>query len=80
MLTATVIKFHKVDPAAAYIMLPYLGWTTFATVLTVDIYRRNPDVSPQCSTAMAYLTMHGHRQQMHALDQRMCDCPDTPAC
>ena len=44
VLTATVVKFHKVDPAAAYIMMPYLGWTTFATVLTIDIYRRNPDV------------------------------------
>lgn len=43
VLTATVVKFHAVDPAAAYIMLPYLGWTTFATVLTIDIYRRNPD-------------------------------------
>ena len=46
VLTATVVKFHAVDPAAAYIMLPYLGWTTFATVLTIDIYRRNPDVRP----------------------------------
>ena len=44
MLTATVVKFHKADPAAAYIMMPYLGWTTFATVLTIDIYRRNPNV------------------------------------
>ena len=32
LLSATIVEFKKVDPTAAYLMLPYLGWTTFATV------------------------------------------------
>lgn len=42
VLSATIVEFNKVSPEAAYLMLPYLGWTVFATVLTVDIYRKNP--------------------------------------
>ena len=45
VLSATIVEFNKVSPEAAYLMLPYLGWTVFATVLTVDIYRKNPGVS-----------------------------------
>lgn len=44
VLTATVVEFHKVSPDAAYLLLPYLGWSTFAAVLTVDIWRKNPEV------------------------------------
>lgn len=35
----------RVSPTAAYLMVPYLGWTAFATALTFDIYQRNPSVS-----------------------------------
>lgn len=48
VLTATVFEFHKVSPDAAYLLLPYLGWSTFAAVLTLDIWRKNPKV---CGTA-----------------------------
>ena len=48
VLTATIVEFNKVSPDASYLMLPYLGWTVFATVLTIDIYRKNPGVSPSC--------------------------------
>ena len=48
VLTATVFEFHKVSPDAAYLLLPYLGWSTFAAVLTLDIWRRNPQVT--CTT------------------------------
>jgi len=44
VLTATVVEFHKVSPDAAYLLLPYLGWSTFAAVLTLDIWKRNPEV------------------------------------
>ena len=46
VLTATVVEFHKVSPEASYLLLPYLGWTTFAGVLTLDIWKRNPQVPP----------------------------------
>ena len=36
VLSATIIEFDKVDPDAAKLMLPYLGWSTFAAVLTLD--------------------------------------------
>ncbi|KAK9813948.1 hypothetical protein WJX73_006152 [Symbiochloris irregularis] len=42
VLVATIVEFHKVDPTAAYLLLPYLGWTTFAAALTINIYRHNP--------------------------------------
>ena len=45
VLSATIVEFNKVSPEASYLMLPYLGWTVFATVLTLDIYRKNPGVS-----------------------------------
>jgi benzodiazapine receptor len=45
VLTATVVEFNKVSPQAAYLLLPYLGWSTFAAVLTLDIWKRNPEVT-----------------------------------
>jgi benzodiazapine receptor len=42
VLGATIVQFHKVSPTASYLLLPYLAWTTFATALTADIYKRNP--------------------------------------
>ncbi|DBB09927.1 TPA: hypothetical protein ACH3X3_001533 [Trebouxia sp. C0006] len=42
VLTATVVEFNKVSPQAAYLLLPYLGWSTFAAGLTLDIWKRNP--------------------------------------
>jgi tryptophan-rich sensory protein len=32
---------RKVDPRAAHLMLPYLGWTAFAMLLNEEIVRRN---------------------------------------
>lgn len=54
VLTATVVEFHKVSPDAAYLLLPYLGWSTFAAVLTLDIWRRNPQVNHTMSLAVAF--------------------------
>jgi tryptophan-rich sensory protein len=32
----------RVDPAAGAVLLPYAGWTSFATALSASIARRNP--------------------------------------
>lgn len=40
-IAATIVAFHKIDPRAAYLLLPYMGWSSFATALTWDIYIRN---------------------------------------
>ena len=40
-LVLTVRAVWRVSRPAALVLLPYLAWTTFATVLTADIARRN---------------------------------------
>ena len=36
VLTATIVEFQKVKPEAAYLLLPYLAWTSYAAALTVS--------------------------------------------
>ncbi len=36
-----IIKFYKIKPFAAYLQIPYLLWTTFASILTYSIYTLN---------------------------------------
>ena len=55
VLGATIVSFHEVSPTAAYLLVPYFGWSAFAAVLTANIYAHNPRVSPRgglqcCST------------------------------
>jgi hypothetical protein len=50
VLGATIFEFGKVDQAAALLLLPYLGWTCFATALTLNIRANNPDVSREPAT------------------------------
>ncbi|HSP20557.1 MAG TPA: TspO/MBR family protein [Myxococcaceae bacterium] len=33
---------ERIDPPAAWMMTPYLGWTAFAAALNEEIVRRNP--------------------------------------
>ena len=40
-IAATTALFWRVDEAAAWLMLPYLGWTAFAAVLNGAIRRLN---------------------------------------
>ena len=39
----TIVLFWKVRRAAALLMVPYLGWILFATVLNYEFLRLNPD-------------------------------------
>lgn len=43
-IIATTLAFWKHSKVAAFLMLPYLGWVTFATVLTFSLWRLNPTV------------------------------------
>lgn len=36
-LSATLVAFRKVSPAAAWLLVPYLCWTSFATLLNAMI-------------------------------------------
>ena len=40
-IVLTIIRFRKVSRLAAALLLPYLAWTTFATALNIEIWRRN---------------------------------------
>lgn len=40
---ATTVSFARIRPAAAWLMLPYLVWISFAGVLSWSIGRLNPD-------------------------------------
>jgi tryptophan-rich sensory protein len=37
----TIKEFYTKSKAAAYLMLPYLLWVSFATILTLAIYLLN---------------------------------------
>mmetsp|Transcript_15390 Transcript_15390/g.46462 ORF Transcript_15390/g.46462 Transcript_15390/m.46462 type:complete len:179 (+) Transcript_15390:96-632(+) len=41
VLTATIVEFAKVDRSAAMLLVPYLGFTSFATALTYTIWKDN---------------------------------------
>ena len=39
---ATIVLFGKVRPAAALLLIPYLAWVLFATLLTWEFHAANP--------------------------------------
>jgi tryptophan-rich sensory protein len=43
-VTVTTLAFRTLDRAAARLMMPYLAWVLFATLLNVSIWRLNPTV------------------------------------
>ena len=40
-IVATIATFHPVNAVAAWLLLPYLGWVTFAAALNFTIWRMN---------------------------------------
>ncbi|MFT6399802.1 MAG: tryptophan-rich sensory protein [Bradymonadia bacterium] len=40
-IAATIVAFWPLQRTAAYLLLPYLAWVTFATVLNTAIWRLN---------------------------------------
>lgn len=42
LVAATIVAFRRVDRTAAALLLPYLAWVLFATVLNAAILRLNP--------------------------------------
>ena len=58
VLAATIVTFHEVSPTAAYLLVPYFGWSAFAAALTANIYVHNPRVRAQLHTAGLALRLH----------------------
>ncbi|NVM78498.1 tryptophan-rich sensory protein [Duganella sp. SG902] len=42
MIAATIAVFQQRDRLAAALLLPYIGWVSFATALCYSIWQRNP--------------------------------------
>lgn len=42
LITCTIIAFWRVRPIAGILMIPYLVWVSFASVLTFTVWRLNP--------------------------------------
>lgn len=40
-ILATIVAFRRVRPLAAWLLVPYLAWVTFASILTFTIWRLN---------------------------------------
>ncbi|WP_114431814.1 TspO/MBR family protein [Phyllobacterium bourgognense] len=41
-IAATILLFYPISAGAAVLLLPYLAWVSFASVLNFAIWRRNP--------------------------------------
>ncbi|MFC4261985.1 TspO/MBR family protein [Ferruginibacter yonginensis] len=41
LISCTIISFRKVSKTAAWLLVPYLCWVTFATALNFEIWRLN---------------------------------------
>jgi len=44
LILATAYSFWSLHRPAALLLLPYLGWVSFATALTFALWRRNPSI------------------------------------
>lgn len=44
LIVATVIGFWRVRPLAGALLLPYLGWVSFATALNYAVWQLNPQI------------------------------------
>lgn len=44
LIAATLVAFWRIKPAAGILMLPYLCWVTFASVLNWALWRANPGI------------------------------------
>jgi len=44
LILATIVLFWRVNRLAAVLLLPYLLWVSFASLLTLSTWRLNPGV------------------------------------
>ena len=40
-IAANILVFHPIDPIAAWLLVPYLAWVTFAGALNLAVWRLN---------------------------------------
>ncbi|CAI6353329.1 unnamed protein product [Macrosiphum euphorbiae] len=44
-IAGCIVTFYKINKVASYLMIPYLGWVSFATALSYYVYKNNPEIS-----------------------------------
>ena len=44
LILSTIIAFWRIRPVAGVLLLPYLAWVSFASALTLAVWRGNPDI------------------------------------
>ena len=44
LVAATLVAFWRIRPLAGILLVPYLGWVSFARALTWAIWRANPEL------------------------------------
>eukprot|EP00803_Ostreobium_quekettii_P005793 evm.model.scf_236.6 EVM.evm.TU.scf_236.6 scf_236:91748-94385(+) len=49
--TLATVEFFKVEPAAGYLMVPYIGWQCFAAALNYRLWKDNPKAGDEPSTS-----------------------------
>jgi tryptophan-rich sensory protein len=42
LIVATIVAFWRIRKSAAVMLVPYLAWVTFASILTFAVWQRNP--------------------------------------
>jgi len=42
LIISTIVMFHKISKQAAYLLVPYLLWVSFAAILNISILFLNP--------------------------------------
>lgn len=45
LIIITTVKFYKLDQTAGYLMIPYILWVSFASVLNYSIWELNTNIS-----------------------------------
>ena len=44
LIVATIVSFSRIRPLAGVLLLPYLLWVSFASVLAYTVWRLNPEL------------------------------------
>lgn len=50
-IAAMIVLFHPISPTAAYLLIPYLLWASFAAALNFAVWRLNPSDGRGAATA-----------------------------